>query len=158
MKIRDIRISKGLTQTQAANIVGLSLRTYQNYEGGFSSRDSFKINNIIRILNEYKPYSQDKGIYTIKQIEELSKPIFDNYNISYAFLFGSYAKNMANEKSDIDILVGCETKGFKFIQLQNDLINVFNKNIDLIRSNDLKNNEEFLNEILKTGEKIYGKK
>ena len=50
MKIKDLRLSKGLTQTQAANMVGLSLRTYQNYEGGFSTRDLFKINNIISYI------------------------------------------------------------------------------------------------------------
>ena len=42
MKIKEIRLIKGLTQTEASKIVGLSLRTYQNYEGGFSSRDTFK--------------------------------------------------------------------------------------------------------------------
>ena len=89
--------------------------------------------------------------------EQQTKPIFDNYEISYAYLFGSYAKNKAKEKSDIDILVSSETKGLKFIQLQNDLINALKKEVDLIRSSDLKDNEEFLNEILETGEKIYGK-
>ena len=32
MSIKELRISKGLTQEEAAKIVGLSLRTYQNYE------------------------------------------------------------------------------------------------------------------------------
>lgn len=158
MQIKDIRLSKGLTQIEASKIVGLSLRTYQNYEGGFSSRDTFKINNIIRILNEYEQYSENKGIYTKKKIKELAQPIFEKYGISYAYLFGSYVKDKANEKSDIDILVSGEAKGFKFLQLQSDLIDTFKKQIDLIRSSDLKNNEEFLNEILETGEKIYGKK
>lgn len=158
MEIKDIRLSKGLTQTQAANIVGLSLRTYQNYEGGFSTRDVFKINNIIRLLNEYEPYSKDKGVYTIERIKQIVKPIFENYDVSYAYLFGSYVKNKAKEKSDIDILVSSETKGFKFIQLQNDLVNALKKEVDLIRISDLKDNEGFLNEILETGEKIYGTK
>ena len=157
MKIKDIRLSKGLTQTQAANIVGLSLRTYQNYEGGFSTRDTFKINNIVRILNEYEPYSSDRGIYSIEKIKQLTEPIFANYGISYAYLFGSYAKNKANEKSDIDIMVSSEAKGLKFIQLQSDLINLLKKEVDLVRSNDIKDNEAFFNEVLETGIKIYGK-
>ena len=63
MEIRTLRTNKGLTQSEAASLVGLSLRTYQNYESGASFRDTFKKNNIIRILKEYEPYSSKKGIY-----------------------------------------------------------------------------------------------
>ena len=62
MEIRKLRTNKGLTQSEAASLVGLSLRTYQNYESGASFRDTFKKNNIIRILKEYEPYSSKKGI------------------------------------------------------------------------------------------------
>nr|MDE6655868.1 helix-turn-helix domain-containing protein [Anaeroplasmataceae bacterium] len=54
MKIREIRIKKGLTQAQAAQITGLSLRTYQNYEYEVSKRDKFKFQQILRILTEYE--------------------------------------------------------------------------------------------------------
>lgn len=49
MEIRTIRLNKGLTQSEDAALVGLTLRTYQNYESGNSFRDTFKKNNIIRI-------------------------------------------------------------------------------------------------------------
>ena len=44
--IKELRIKKGLTQKEAATLVGLSLRTYQNYEYEKSTRDKFKINQI----------------------------------------------------------------------------------------------------------------
>ena len=32
MKLKELRISQSLTQTECANYLGVSLRTYQNYE------------------------------------------------------------------------------------------------------------------------------
>ena len=158
MSIKELRISKGLTQNEAAKLVGLSLRTYQNYEYGASTRDMFKINNIIKILSEYQKYSEDKGILSMTEIFEISSNIFRKYNVSYAYLFGSYAKGIANEKSDIDILISDEVKGLEFIGLAEELCSKLHKKVDLIRIDDLKNNYEFLNEILATGVKIIGDK
>ena len=158
MSIKELRIKKGLTQNEAAKLVGLSLRTYQNYEYGTSTRDMFKINNIIKILNEYQKYSEDKGILSTKEIFEICSNVFKKYNVSYAYLFGSYAKGIANEKSDIDILISDEVKGLEFIGLAEELCSKLHKKVDLIRIDDLKNNYEFLNEILATGVKIIGDK
>ena len=158
MSIKELRINKGLTQNEAAKLVGLSLRTYQNYEYGASTRDMFKINNIIKILSEYQKYSEDKGILSMTEIFEISSNIFRKYNISYAYLFGSYAKGIASEKSDIDILISDDVKGLNFIGLAEELCSKLHKKIDLIRIDDLKNNYEFLNEILATGVKIIGDK
>ena len=66
MMIKELRIKKGLTQKEAATLVGLSLRTYQNYEYEKSTRDKFKINQIISLLDQYQRISIDKGIYTIE--------------------------------------------------------------------------------------------
>ena len=52
MNIKELRINKGLTQNEAAKLVGLSLRTYQNYEYGASTRDMFKLNNIIKGIDK----------------------------------------------------------------------------------------------------------
>lgn len=92
MNIKEIRLNKKLTQQQAADIIGLSLRTYQNYESGASSRDKFKIDNIVRILNEYEKYTETKGIIPIEELIEKCEPIFTKYNLKYVYLFGSYAK------------------------------------------------------------------
>lgn len=153
--IREIRLSKGLSQVEAANIVGLSIRTYQNYEYGNSSRDKFKINQIINILSNYNKYTVDFGIYTIKEIKQITFEILKDTNISYVYLFGSYAKGIPTESSDIDLLISDEIKGLEFVDLVDEFNKRFNKNIDLIRISDLKNNFMFLNEILKTGIKIY---
>lgn len=156
MEIRALRTNKGLTQSEAASLVGLTLRTYQNYESGASFRDTFKKNNIIRILKEYEPYSSKKGIYTIDQIKSIVNPILKEYGVKYAYLFGSYAKNKATAKSDIDILISNDVTGMRMFSLHADLMDALHKEVDIIRIDDLVNNKKFLEEIVLTEEKIYG--
>ena len=44
-------------------------------------------------------------VFSQQQIGDLLRPIFDEYHVHRAVLFGSYAKGCATEKSDVDILV-----------------------------------------------------
>lgn len=158
MSIKDLRISKGLTQKEAAEIVGLSLRTYQNYEYEASTRDKFKIDNILKNLNEYQKYTEEKGVLSNDEIVNTVSLVLSKYNVSYAYLFGSYANGLANEKSDVDILISDEVKGLEFIGLVDELRSALHKKVDLIRIDDLKNNYNFLNEVLTTGVKIFERK
>lgn len=57
-----------------------------------------------------------------------------------AYLFGSNARNEAQDDSDIDILVDLDyTKhiGLSFVQMHIDLEDKLNKKIDLVSSNSL---------------------
>lgn len=42
---------------------------------------------------------------TISDIKERISPILQKYDVKEAFIFGSYARNEANENSDIDIRI-----------------------------------------------------
>ena len=106
--IREIRISKGLSQIEAAKIVGLSIRTYQNYEYGNSTRDKFKINQIISILSNYNKYTLSTGIYNIEEIKSISNELLKDTDVSFVYLFGYYAKGKATPSSDIDLLISDE--------------------------------------------------
>lgn len=157
MDIRELREKKGLTQYEAAALLGISSRSYQNYEYGKIDENSFKYKSIVNLLNEYKPYDIDKGIYNKEQIKKIVLDVIKEYDIDFVILFGSYAKGKANEKSDIDLLIGGKVDGLKFVGLHDELSNKLNKKIDLIKINDLNNNIEFLYEIFASGVKIYGK-
>ena len=68
-------------------------------------------------------------------LEKLSKIDKNKYSISELGLFGSYAKNVDNENSDIDVLVKMEfKKGMyqNFCNLQKELEEIFHKKVDLI--------------------------
>ena len=68
-------------------------------------------------------------------LEKLSKIDKNKYSISELGLFGSYAKNVENENSDIDVLVKMEfKKGMyqNFCNLQKELEEIFHKKVYLI--------------------------
>lgn len=78
-------------------------------------------------------------LLTIHQIRALSKPIFQKYKfINKAYLFGSYAKNIATSNSDIDIVVKLDDGvGMRLFGLYDDFENIFNKRIDLLTENEI---------------------
>ena len=80
---------------------------------------------------------------------------FETYDVEYCYLFGSYARGEAIEKSDVDLLVSTSITGLKFYGLVERLRNSLNKKVDVLDINQLVNNKELLNEILKDGIKIY---
>ncbi len=64
------------------------------------------------------------------------------YGIKFIGLFGSFARDEANEKSDIDILYTIE-KGkklsiFSYLKLKKQLEDYFNKKVDLVREETVK--------------------
>jgi predicted nucleotidyltransferase len=77
--------------------------------------------------------------------------------VDYAILFGSYSKNEANEKSDVDLLISGSVDGLDYFSLIEKIRKTLHKKVDLLRFQDLKDNQNLLSEILATGVRIYGK-
>lgn len=73
-----------------------------------------------------------------------------------AILFGSVAKGIATEKSDIDILVDSGLKGLSFYGLLEDIIEATGKDIDLIDISQIDKGSQIEREIKDTGVVIYG--
>lgn len=95
-------------------------------------------------------------IYSPQQIQALLIPIFQEYNIRKAVLFGSYAKGIAHDKSDIDLLVDSGLKGMAFFGLLEDVVTALGKDVDLLDTSQIIPNSEVEIEIAKTGVVIYG--
>lgn len=156
MSLKTIRKSKNLTQKQAANILAVSLRSYKDYENNPSKVDTIKYNYFIDTIGKYNPIDEAHGLLSLNMIKDKCFPIFQEYNISYAYLFGSYAKNKAKETNDVDLLVSADVKGLKFYGLVEKIKNTLQKKVDVLDINQLKENMDLLNEILRDGIKIYG--
>ena len=74
----------------------------------------------------------------------------------YAYLFGSYAKGKATEKSDVDLLISMPLNGLRFYEFVEVLRESLKKKVDLLDDTQLENNTVLVKEILQDGIKIYG--
>ena len=156
MKLKKIRLSKGLTQAQAAKIVGVSRRTYINYEGDEARLPKLKLDFLCSALEEYGRIDEEHGILTVERIKEVCSEIFKEYGVEYGYLFGSYAKGRATDKSDVDLLVSLPAGGIKFFGLAETLREGLKKKVDVLDVSQLNNNAQLVREILRDGIKIYG--
>ena len=141
---------------EAAELTGISLRSYSSYENDPSISSRSKYNYLLKVLGQYEPYSEDRGILTISQIKDICHDVFDEYDVSFCYLFGSYAKGTPREDSDIDLLIHTDTNGLRFYGLAEKLRENLHKRIDLLDIKQVFKNEQLLIDILKTGMKIYG--
>lgn len=96
-----------------------------------------------------------KEIYTPLQIQALLQPVFANYKVKKATLFGSYAKGLAQKESDIDILVDSGLKGLAFFGLLEDVVTVLDKDVDLLDISQIMSDSQICEEIKKSGMVIY---
>ena len=71
---------------------------------------------------------------------EIIRKYFETQPVLKAYLFGSYARNDADNQSDIDILVDLDYYqriGLLFIQMKIDLEKLLNSKVDLVSSNGI---------------------
>ena len=156
MELKKIRKEKGLTQETAASLLGVSRRTYIKYEQNEEKVPEIKLRFIKQVLEQYGFIDEEHGILTVDRIKEICLPVFKQYGVEYAYLFGSYAKGKATEQSDVDILVSVKVDGLKYYELIETLREELKKKVDLLDIAQLNNNATLVQEILKDGIKIYG--
>jgi len=156
MTLREERIYKELTQRKAAEMLGVSLRSYIMYENDPSLEDTLKYKYFVHELAKYNIIDETHGILNQKKIIDVCDKVFKDYNINYCYLFGSYAKWTAKETSDVDLLISTRIKGIKFFEMAERLREALNKKVDLLDTRQLLNNPPLLDEVLKYGIRIYG--
>lgn len=94
-------------------------------------------------------------IYTIDYIKTVLHPIFNNYSIKKAVLFGSYVKGMATQKSDIDLLLDSGLKGLSFVGLIEDIRTALDKEVDVFDVSHIIPQSMIESEIQRDGVTIY---
>ena len=122
MTLKELRISLGLTQTEASTSVGVPLRTYARYESN-PDESNLKYQKIIELLLDKYEITETKGVYPLEKLKSIIIEVIEQYkeNISFCYLFGSYAKGYAKNESDVDICINTTLTGFKFVGLVENL-------------------------------------
>ncbi len=156
MTLRELRKNKGITQQQAADFVGMPLRTYSNYENDLKKQSSIKYKYMVEKLYAYGYVDEENGVLTLEEIKRTCVNILSRYPVEYCYLFGSYAKGKATPSSDVDLLIYTTLSGLKFYGLVEELREELKKKVDVLNQKQIIDNFELTNEILKDGIKIYG--
>ena len=117
--------------------------------------------------NDYnKPRKQIRGgmnvatkNFSIQDLKDKTRPIFESYPISKAILFGSYSKNNASISSDIDLYIDTngQLKGLDFVELIEILVNTLGIDVDLIDKTHIEPDSLIIQEIENGGMVLYEK-
>lgn len=156
--LKEIREQYKISMTQASIDTGIPIRTYSRYENDSNYGSVLKREAIVNILNKKYEITEDKGILNIDDLRAGVLKIIANHldEIDFCYLFGSYAKGYATEKSDIDLCVSTSLTGLSFIGFIEELRTELKKKVEVLRLADVSENTELLKEIMKDGIKIYG--
>lgn len=98
-------------------------------------------------------------VYTLDEIKEILTKILKNMPVYSVILFGSYAKNLADKNSDIDLVIDTKETlmGFKLYSLITKIEEAFNKQVDAFEKTEIIENSKIDKEIKKTGVVVYEK-
>ena len=93
----------------------------------------------------------NEKVFTITDIKALVKPIAEKYNVDEIYLFGSYARDEADQNSDLDFLVfgGQNFKLTMIFSLAEELRAILNKKVDVFEINEINQDSEFYKTIMK---------
>ena len=109
-----------------------------------------------KLIIEFLKQEAMKRILTLDEIKTICKPVFKQYQIKEAYLFGSYARGEATPNSDIDIYYKANDNWdlLNDLSVFDDLKKALMKEVDLIEEGAI-HDEKFFNIIKQDFIKIY---
>lgn len=98
-------------------------------------------------------------VYTIEEIKKIVQEILEKSDVKKAILFGSYARNMQTEKSDIDLIIDSEGKllNIYFYGILEELVQKLQKDVDLFEISEIQKGSKLYKNIQKEGVIVYEK-
>ena len=93
----------------------------------------------------------------ISQLQTVLAPVFRDYGISRAVLFGSVAKQTATDKSDLDLLVTSNLHGLRFVRFMEAVRRAAQMPVDILDVSHIEQGSNIQREIEKTGVVLYEK-
>ena len=155
-ELKSLRLKSRLTQKEAADRIGVSLRSYVSYENEMSKVGTTKYRFLLSEMSALSRMDEEHGLLTIDEIREGCSEILKDYPVQYCYLFGSYAKGKATAVSDIDLLISSGVTGLRFYELAERLREKLHKKIDLLDVKQLSENPDLIDGVLKEGIRVYG--
>ena len=82
-ELKNIRKEKKLTQQQAADLIGISLRSYKSYENDEDKSESIKYKYILQKLSEVNLIDEENGILELADIKSKCSEVFERYEVDF---------------------------------------------------------------------------
>ena len=138
-------------------VLGVSLRSYKSYENEKEKEKTDKYKYLLMRLESHVAIDERHGILTTEEIRRGVRRILAEYEdeVSYAILFGSYAKEKARRDSDVNILISTRVTGLRLADMKARLEDVLRKRVSLLERKALLSPDSPLDEILMHGVRVY---
>ncbi|MDR1158615.1 MAG: nucleotidyltransferase domain-containing protein [Oscillospiraceae bacterium] len=96
-------------------------------------------------------------VYDISEIRRALRPVFAEYPVYSATLFGSYAKGKATEQSDVDIVIDSRGQllNMDFYGVLDKITERLGKSVDLFEISEIHNPSPIYADIQKEGVLLY---
>lgn len=122
----------------------------------FAEKDYFCYNKTVSRLQR-QVLNMRNQIYSIDELQTCLIPVFRQYGVKKAVLFGSYGKGTATASSDIDLMVDSGLRGLRFVGLLQAVRDALGgKDVDLLDVSHIDANSRVEREIHQTGVLLYG--
>ena len=95
-------------------------------------------------------------VYSVEELAQILIPIIRKYKAEKAVIFGSYARNEADEDSDIDVMVigGLNFDPTDVFCIADELYRASNKEVDVYEKREIDMNSDFYHNIVNEGVEI----
>jgi predicted nucleotidyltransferase/DNA-binding XRE family transcriptional regulator len=153
-QIKRLREIFDLTQLELATLLGIPLKSIQNWEQGQRIPSPWVIDLIYdrALINK-----QNYKVLTYLEIKKAVKEVASKHDIKRVYLFGSYAKGLANPNSDIDLYIESNIYGLDYFGLSEEFrIALKDHKVDMLSPKTVIKNSPIELEIKQSGILIYG--
>ena len=133
MTLLGTRKKYNVSQIEVAKLLNVPVRTYIRYEQDDNYGSNLKRQMMIKENEDKYIVTEEKGLLSIELIKKELSVLFESkYKgmVEFCYLFGSYAKGYANEKSDVDLCISTSLKGLDYIGLIEDIKQILQKKIE----------------------------
>lgn len=148
MDLRKLRKSKGLTQIEAADIVGLSRRGYQNLEAGtYKKKDSNTLQYALAKLESMPNPRKRQNTLSITNIARRMEDLLEGESVSFAYF--------AKDGGMLRFALATDMDRLELYSLEEELSSMLETPVEFLRFEDLIKDEKALFEFLSTARRIY---
>jgi predicted nucleotidyltransferase/DNA-binding XRE family transcriptional regulator len=154
-QIKRLREIFDLTQLQLASLLGIPLKSIQNWEQGQRIPSPW----VIDLIYDRALINKQNKVLTYLEIKKAVKEVASKHDIKRVYLFGSYAKGLATPNSDVDLYMETNIKDMTHFGIAEEFRQrLLDKKVDLFSPYTIIKNSKIDLEIKQTGILIFEKK